>query len=48
MVKRQAEELGKRAPEKLRAKENHKHKMRATKKARQEIKSKKTVESIYG
>ena len=29
MVKRQAEEVGKRAPDKLRAQENHKHKTRA-------------------
>ena len=47
VVKRQAEEVGKRAPDKLRAQENHNHKTRATKKARPEIKSKKTFESIY-
>ena len=49
VVKRQAEEVGKRAPHKLRAQKNLKLKTRArhTKRA-QKLKSKKTVESKYG
>ena len=48
VVKWQAEEVGKRTPDKLRAQGNYKHKTRAIKKARSEIKSKKTLEAIYG
>ena len=47
-MKRQAEEVGKRAPDKFRAQGNHKHKTRAIKTVFPEIKSKKTFESTYG
>ena len=49
MVKWQADEVGKRASDKLRAQENHKHKTRTRlKKRARKQKRKKTVESNYG
>ena len=49
VVKRQAEEVGKRAPEKLRAQENHKHKTRTRlKKRARKQKINKRVKSNYG
>ena len=49
MVKRQAEEVGKRAPDKLRAQKNLKLKTRARlNKPARKPKSKKALESKYG